>query len=61
MAEAWHTQGMIRYECAQCEMSATVVDTWAGRQGWYDHMEIHLDPQGYRAWTWQIVPLWPAE
>lgn len=50
---------MIRYECCQCDMTATCVATEEAAVAWGDHMLTHVDAWAYRSWVWTIVPLWP--
>ncbi len=48
---------MIRFECQQCEMSATMVDTEAARRAWRDHMLTHDRFLSFRSWAWEVVEL----
>ncbi len=48
---------MRRYECQQCPMVATMVDTIAGRGAWSDHMVTHASVTGFRTWTWTVEEL----
>lgn len=57
MGEYGQSTAMRRYECDQCEMTATVVDTRASRDAWRYHMDNHDQPLGFRVWTWSVVPL----
>ena len=57
MAETEAVTEMRRYECAQCEMVATVVDTRASRDAWRYHMDTHAQKLDFRVWTWAVVSL----
>ncbi len=48
---------MIRYECQQCDMVATVVDSEAARRAWRDHMLTHDRYLHFRSWTWEVLEL----
>jgi len=48
---------MVRYECGQCPMVATVVHTIAGVRAWGDHMDTHDDPGGFSQWFWEVMSL----
>lgn len=51
------TTAMFHFFCKECGMSATIVDTPAGRGAWEDHMRLHPRPENFDTWTWEILPL----
>jgi hypothetical protein len=48
---------MVRYECCQCDMTATCVVTESSSRAWSDHMANHPDTRGFMAWSWTAVEL----
>lgn len=52
---------MVRAECAQCSMTSTMVLTEASHLAWMDHMATHEDQEGYDAWVWEVLRLFPTE
>lgn len=48
---------LVRFECGNCEMVATVIDTHTGRRAWADHMDTHSWSTNYRCWTWSVIEL----
>jgi len=43
---------MIRYECGECQVTATCVENDHARRAWRDHMVEHAHPLRYREWRW---------
>ena len=52
---------MVRYECLECDMTATVVHTAAARSAWTDHMLTHARMLRYRTWAWTVIPIWDGD
>lgn len=48
---------MIRFECDQCDLVATIVETRPGIEAWHDHMSRHDDPSGFHSWVWRVYEL----
>jgi hypothetical protein len=41
---------MVRYECMECQVTATCVDNEHARRAWRDHMLTHARFLRYRQW-----------
>ncbi len=48
---------MVRYECGQCDMTATMVDNDRSESAWRDHMMSHVEELDWRTWRWTVRTL----